>query len=393
MDKKINQILDAKYVGIQILYLMNYCAMLGYASVYLLELGFTNGQIGLSLAMSSIVSVILQPIIASFVDSHKEVSLNSIIIGSLSMVVIVSGVLYFITLPTIFILLLHAFVLVILLTLQPLINSIAFGFEKRGFVLNFGLARGMGSVAYAFTSLGLGLLLETTSATILPLCYMVVSVLLIFIVSTFALKDDGTVIEETQTQVAELSLGQFVKKYKRVMIVLGGVVLIYLDHAIINNFFIQVVSNVGGTSSNMGTAIFIAAMLELPTMTFFVKFTKKASCGTLFKISALAFTLKHIITYFATSISVIYLAQVTQVAGYALFIPASIYYINEVVESQDLTKGQAMLTGAITLSTVFASLLGGILLDTLGVSSVLLVGTIGSILGTIIICLGIENKK
>lgn len=390
MDKKTNKVLDIKYIAIQIFYLMNYCAMLGYASVYLLELGFSNGQIGISLAMSSVVSVICQPIIASFVDKHREVSLNTVIKIALTLVVIASAILYFLSLDKIVLIVLHAFVLVILLTLQPLINSIAFGFEKQGYVLNFGLARGMGSVAYAFTSLGLGILLESVSATILPLCYMVISMILFMFIHTFALKQENLVEKEV---VSQLSLLGFVKKYKRVMIVLAGVVFVYLDHAIINNFFIQIVTNVGGTSSSMGKAIFLAAMLELPTMTFFTLFLKKIKCSNLFKIAVIFFSIKHVITYLASSMFVIYIAQATQIAGYALFIPASVYYMNEVVENSDLTKGQAMLTGAITLSNVFASLIGGILLDAYGVSTVLLIGAVGSIIGTVIVCMGLVSIK
>ena len=135
----------------------------------------------------------------------------------------------------------------------------------------------------------------------------------------------------------------------------------------------------------MGNAIFLAAVLELPTMSLFAKMKDKISCKKLIMISGIAFSVKHIITYFATSVAIIYLAQVIQIAGYALFIPASVYYVSRLIDKSDMIKGQALVTGAITISGVFASLSGGILIDTLGVNSMLLIGAIVSILGTILI--------
>ena len=154
---------------------------------------------------------------------------------------------------------------------------------------------------------------------------------------------------------------------------------------LINNFFIQIMTNVGGNSKDMGNAIFLAAVLELPTMSLFLKIKNRISCRKLLMISASAFTIKHIITYFASSVAMIYSAQVIQIAGYALFIPASVYYVSRLIDKSDMVKGQALVTGAITVSGVFASLSGGILIDTLGVSSMLLIGALVSGIGTILI--------
>ena len=56
-------------------------------------------------------------------------------------------------------------------TITPLLNSMAFVFEKHGIEINFGLGRGLGSAAYALVSMGLGYLVEDVGASILPLVY------------------------------------------------------------------------------------------------------------------------------------------------------------------------------------------------------------------------------
>lgn len=57
--------LSVRYGTIQGCYWMGYAALMGYASVYLLEKGFTNTQIGLLTAVGCIVSAVLQPALAS----------------------------------------------------------------------------------------------------------------------------------------------------------------------------------------------------------------------------------------------------------------------------------------------------------------------------------------
>ena len=108
-------------------------------------------------------------------------------------------------------------------------------------------------------------------------------------------------------------------------------------------------------------------------------------------ISAIFFSVKHIVTYFAMNMFMIYVAKVMQMLAYAVFIPASVYYVSQLVEKHDMNKGQALVTGAMTLAGVFASLAGGVLLDALGVSKVLMIGAIISVLGTICMFVSVED--
>ena len=175
------------------------------------------------------------------------------------------------------------------------------------------------------------------------------------------------------------------KHAKKFILFLVGFVLVYFAHTIINNFFIQIITNIGGTSADMGNAVFVAAMLELPTMAFFTKMSEKINCGTLIKFSILMFCVKHALTYFATNMIMIYLAQVCQMFAYALFVPASVYYVNEKIAVADRVKGQSLVTTSMTLSGVFANFAGGIMLDALGVGHVLLAGVVLSIVGAVIV--------
>ena len=64
--------------------------------------------------------------------------------------------------------------------------------------------------------------------------------------------------------------------------------------------------------------------------------------------------------------------------GWGLMTAASVYYVNAIMEPEDVIKGQAYFTMAYTLGSVLASLLGGTLIDFAGVHSMLLFATITS---------------
>ena len=389
--------LNIKYMASQIFYFGYFAAMMGYASVYLLSKGFSNSTIGIILSLCSILAVFMQPALASFADNHKNIEIRKIINTIVAIAIILSVAL--LVIPTnqtlIFILIVAIFSLET--TIMPLINTLAFIFEKYGIQINFGIARGLGSVAYALTSMALGYIVEWFSPDLLPICYVVFNALLFIVVHLFVLPKNAQIVNadeesETEAEVQEnVSLLKFSSKYKKFIVFLLGFVLVYFAHTIINNFFIQIITNVGGNSSDMGNAVFLAAMLELPTMAYFTKLSQKVNCGTLIKASIVLFLAKHAITYLATNMVMIYIAQVLQMGAYALFIPASVYYVNCKVDNKDIVKGQSFVTTSMTMSGVFANIIGGILLDAVGVSEVLLIGVILSLIGAVIVLFTVEK--
>ena len=395
--KKIRS-LDLKYAGSQVFYFAACAAIMGYASVFLLDKGCTNSQIGTALALSNIIAVVLQPMLASFVDNHKNIEMRNIVAMIVLVLVALSAIIYLVPGSALFVLFIFVTIFAIMSSIMPLMNSLAFSFEKHGIEINYGLARGLGSVAYAFASLILGHVVESFSPGILPIFYVVFTALLFVVVKLFVLPKEyqNIVVEEVndnneEVNSEQLSFGKFCLKYKKFIAFLGGFVLVYFAHTIINNFFIQILTNIGGTSADMGTAVFVAAMLELPTMAYFSKLSEKINCGTLIKFSIIMFVVKHALTYFATSMFMIYMAQVCQMFAYALFVPASVYYVNKKIAVADRVKGQSLVTTSMTLSGVFANFVGGIMLDALGVGHVLLVGVILSVIGGVIVFMTAEN--
>ena len=81
-----------------------------------------------------------------------------------------------------------------------------------------------------------------------------------------------------------------------------------------------------------------------------------------------------------------YAVQLIQMLAWAVIAVASVYYINAVMEPEDAVKGQALYTMAYTLGSVLGALLGGWIIDALGVDAMLLFGTASAIVGTAVVC-------
>lgn len=388
--------LDIKYSAIQFIFFGSVCAVMGYASVYLLDQGVSNSLIGTVLAAISVIVVFTQPAIAAYADKNKHIELRKIISAVMVLAVILSVATFFVKDVVVLLLCVYVGISTCIQTVMPLMNSLAFVFEKQGIEINYGIARGIGSAAYALVSFALGYLVEDFGTSVIPLVYIFFNVLLVLAVNSFVLpkserKDVAEVEEEKATEEKQLSFIDFFKKYKKFMIFVLGVVVVYFTHTIINNFFIQILTPIGGTESDMGTAVFLAAIVELPAMGLFNSIRKKVKVSTLLKFSAIMFAVKHALTFLATDMTLIYVAQFCQIAAYAILIPASVYYVNSIVAKQDQIKGQSMVTMAMTASGIVANLAGGFLLDGIGVHNVLLMGTVISVIGAVIVMLSVER--
>lgn len=387
--------MNLKYGLTQIFFFASVCAMMGYASNYLLGMGCSNSEIGVTLALCSVIAVFLQPTLASIADRVETSKINQMIQIILAITIVFSLILYFVPLPQLALLACVVVVFSLTSALMPLINALAFVFEKYGCKINFGLARGLGSGAYALTSMIIGYVVNAINITIMPFAYILFNGLLYVVISTYRLSNGNEQIDstekETKTENNQMSMLAFMLKYKRLVVFLASFVCIYFAHTIINNFFIQVITNVGGSSSDMGNAISLAAFLEIPIMFLFNKINTKIKITTLLRVSLICFALKHLLTYLATNMLMVYAAQILQMGAFALFTPAAVYYVNQLVSKEDMVKGQSLLTASQTLSGVFASLLGGILLDSIGVHTSLLVGAILSFVGLAIGFMSVEH--
>ena len=411
-NEKAGKVLTIKFALLQGSYWMSFCAIYNFATVYLLSRSFTSKEVGVMLAAINIIAAVLQPLVANFADQTQRISLKNLVtlfvlvilsiafvLPAASNLLLATGILFFL-------------ICTLMVTIQPLINSLGMEYMGKGIHVDFGIARSMGSLSYAVTSFVLGNLIEKNGTGILPYSYIIIFALVLIFTYTYRLSKPlpnpmpnqskniasaSIGMEEVGLEMASDSEGSgfsaYFRKYRRFGFYLIGLVFLFTCFNLINIYMIKIIENVGGNKADLGTAIALAAILELPVMFFFSKLLKRFNNTTLLRISVVVLTLKAIATLFAKSIGMIYFAQAFQLLSYAIFIPASIHYVSQVMDVKDRIKGQAFTSVTMTLGGVTGSLLGGWLLGATSIYNMLLLGTLLSLVGSVIAYFSIENIK
>ncbi len=387
----------ARYAAINATYFMAFCGVHAYASVFLLSRGFSNSQIGILLACANILSVLIQPVIAGWIDRPGKLTNQKVTAVSTVVMIVLSLLLVVVREQKAVIFIIYLLIYMLQMAYQPIMIAMNFEYAQAGCPINFGLARGLGSTGFAVYSPIIGTLLENHDVNIIHIGDAIALSIGLLVILTFTMprrsnkKDaENRPVEEREDKkasegaVAHNNFFEFAGHYPRFMLFLLAIILFFIAHNAINDYMIQIITPLGGTEKHIGYATSMAAILELPTMAFFAKMAKKIDCGNLLKISVIFFTVKVALMFLATNITGVFISQFFQIGAYALFIPASAYYVNHIMEQLDQVKGQAYVNCAITLGGVFSGLLCGRILDMAGPKVMLGAGVAISIAGTLL---------
>ena len=365
-------------------YWMIYGIVSSFASVFLLGRGYLNTEIGVILAVANVVAVVIQPFAADLADRSKRVS--------------TIGISQIMTIMMMVMTVWHTAV-------QPLINSLSFKLSDSGVHINFGMARSVGSLSYSVLCAVLGVLVERLGIEVLPIsaeivmAMMAVSLLLTKVQydKTKALyKENETGLAETavSTETAsEINLLEFIRRNKIFFIANIGVIGLYFSNSVMNNYLMQIVTEVGGNSADMGRILSLMAFLEIPTLVFFDKLRKKFTCQFMLKIAAIGFTIKILMCHIAASVAMILAAQVFQLIAFGLFLPAMVHFIDEIMSEGEAVKGQSVFTMMVTITTMLSSLVGGAILDISGAKMLTLVSLLATAAGAVIIIATVDRIK
>ena len=382
----------ARYAILQSSYWSAFCLIVSFASVYLLAEGMSNSEIGILIAVASALATVLQPLIAGVAERSRRplqvwMTVAGVVIAALAATLLLpgqSGILLAIN---------YGLLIGSIQIIQPLVNSVGMAAINRGIRLNFGVARAIASLSFALLSMAAGRVVEATSHRSLPLLLIVVQAAFVVASATFVFRrtakaDEGEGEHLAVAQPEPLDRAAWI----RFSILLGGFTLAMASHNLLNGFMFQVVEYHRGTAADMGVAVMIAALTELPTMMAFSWLVKRWTPGTLMIIAGVAFAIKSTATWLAPNLTGIYLAQGLQFAAFGLVIPASVYYIDRHFPVQQRVTGQAFMTMTATGGSVIGSVFGGIVLDHYGMPTMLMLGAAFAVVGAVAMAVGADRS-
>ena len=390
--------LNLYYIGTHILFWAGYAIAWSYTAVYLQERGYNSRVVGLVTGIGAVISVLLQPMLAKMIAKNKKMS-NQGNVLMLKIATIVMAALMLFELPGIYtVAVLFTFLAAFEASIPSILNSIAMEANNTGKDINYGFARGMGSVGYAIFSLFLGYAVSFWGAESLMYLYIGISMLTVVVAGLLKRTGEKLAEEPWDERVSEVSNSQqtgkdatllsLFKKYSCLKYFLPSSVLLFMSHNMVCVFLPMIIEHAGGETSKLGVALAISALVEFPVMSYFVKLSEKVRTEELLVISAIFFTVKSGVALMASNVAVVYLAQFLQFGGFALFTPASVYFINMALEEEDRNIGQAILGAcSLGLGGTFGNVLGGMILERAGLSVMLTVSTVFCIVAIMLMLL------
>ena len=390
MKEKRN--LTFKYIVIQIGMWAMYAPLMGYTSVFLLAKGFSNTQVGIISGLGCIISAVLQAIVSGYADKEKSKSVKTLLIMfvglqiALAVVLLALGNNFVLAIGVIF-----GALIAIMQLMVPLTNSMAMEMMNQGKVINYGAARGTASMMYALLVNAMGIFAKGDNLSIVPIATILSASILLAGTVLFPFKKAVRTIE-TGTE-SKIDTKPFLIKYPKIALFVLGAICAYVGHNLINVFLFQIVTLKGGNHVNMGVCLSLAAVFEIPVMFGFAYLVAKCDSSVWVRVGGVGIMLKIILTLLVPDTVGLYVVQVCQLFGFATFVVATVYYANQAVEECDRVKGQAYMTMANTLGIVFASMLGGVLIDLCGTGGMMIVGSVITIIGCIMIFASTAKTK
>lgn len=393
-EKKLN----IYYSFLQIAYWVTSAVVFCFTTVFLQFRGYSNYEIGIVFAVGNIIGFVSQPLIAGYIDrSDRRTLLRCIRITAVLAVLLMLAV-YFLPSGSISLIGVYALLVAGNTLLNPLCISLSFYIESWGCGINFSRARALGSLSYAVCNVILGMLVQRVSENAVPTAFILFSSLLGLATLLFVPVDRAHRIaapERSMQSASEKPSGllEFARENKRFMLFLLGTATLYFTHGMIGNFMIEFIRSIGGGSEDMGNVLAFMTVVEVPVMLLFGRLTQRFRCSSLLRFAVIMFTVKELMIYLASSLPALYAAEALQAFSFALFVPASVRYVDEVIAKHNAVKGQAFVTSMMTLGSIFASYIGGLLLDTSTPGFTLLVGVIVSAVGTLIMLGAIQTTE
>lgn len=393
--KKIHGSVTLQYTFVQAMIWGTFGFLFSYANPYMTEkLGLSDTAAGLILCAATALACVLQPLLTSAADRtglnvRRILAYSGVLTAACAAATCLPGLG---VAPTA---VLFAGACVGLQVQPSFANALGMEGIRSGQKINFGLARGVGSVSFGVTARIAPLLIARIGMSGVALAGAVTAALLVPAVFLMpAGKRLGTRKEDKPTSAAE-----FFRENPKMVGFLLGAILLYIGHNVLSNCMFRVAqlktpgADDAAAAAVQGTALLIAAVAELPAMFFFTAVVKKVRCDLLLLLSCLCMTLRLLLTLLLPGAAGLYGAQVIQMVGFALFAVSTVYYVGTVVPERNVVKGQTYLGTTNTLGCLLAWALGGSLIDAVGVEKMLIVCIVASAAGLLLVLVNIQKVK
>lgn len=378
---------ERHYAAVQGTYWAANCSLRGLTAVFLSYHGLTDGQIGYTSSLIYFCTITLSLLLSAWADRHPLSPLKRTISALFLLALAAAGVLYLLPLPVLLMMVVYALDCCFHNCADSILNALMMQYVDNGIPARYGWPRGVGSITYAAMAWVLGILMERyTPDIILPVFLLMCGLSLVAILT---LSDPGP--RKLRDKGRKVSYLEMLRSNPTLVLLLCACVLSGMGQCAGSTFLIRVVERLGGTSEELGLAMFIQAGVELPAMFASGWLLKRFSARGLLTLSFCAGGLKMLMLALVPSLPLLYGVMAFSVFCFGIFGFASVLFVNSIAGEQEKVRAQSLLSLCYTggAGGILGNLLAGALIGPLGVSNLLLVsaGLCACGAGVMLLCL------
>jgi len=385
-----SRLLGRHYAALQGIYWANIASTAVYSVVLLQSRGITNTQIGVIMAFRALASIILQPFTASLADRlQQRIPLKYFGIIMILIAFSANLALYFSG---------GGFVALVIIfmvmgasenVMAPINDALAIQYINGGYPLNYSVARGIGSLSFAVSCLVLAGLVGRAGVESTIILHGILLLLLALVLITFR-NYPGPISKEYEKARPKtgqrMTYRQILAKNPAMLVFLTAAFCLMVGASSVFQYLPNFISRAGGSSSDVGIALFVLAAAQFPTSLIYRRIARRFNTSTLLLVAYFFIFIRCLLVMLAGHPELIIAVMALDLFGGGLQISSEVFFINEIVGSANVVKGQSLIRiipGGI--GVMISSLLSGYLIDQVGLNGMTMVASAFMITGVLIL--------
>jgi PPP family 3-phenylpropionic acid transporter len=353
-----------------------------YVVLFYQERGLSGAEIGILNAISPLGMAFLAPIwgyVADTRSAHRLI-LRVALLTTAAVALLLTGASSFWQ----FLLLLLVFALVGT-TASPLIDSYGVTISaQQG--LSFGQLRVWGSIGYTLVVWLIGYAMRGSVSRLFLLCYALALAATCAATIGLPARRRRASQSESRWQGAAAML-----RRPDMRIVLLVIFLLAISTNPVFVLFGIYITELGGDTTLLGATSAIAAISEFPVMFLGSRLIKRLGSRRLLVVALVMYCLRILLYSVAPSAGWVLAVQLLHGCSFGLYLIASVTLVHELVGSELAATAQGLLASAMAFGQMSGSLIGGILLDQVGIFALYRLSAGITALALVVFALGLRR--
>lgn len=370
-----------RYNLLSFLFYVAGCCIGGFVAIFLQYKGVSNTLIGMVTGLSCVAAIFMTPYFSSLMVRIPFLNVKRMILFVYLFLAIGYTIVTFSNLPSLVVMIFFTVVLAVYFSAGPFLQVMASDYMRMGIDVNFGMARGLGSIAWAVTALIFGYLVEWFNSRILCFGFLLFTGLMFILL--LSMPNIETV---SQGNKKDGSLLKVLSKYPIFCLTVTGFALFYAGATTLSTYLINIVESLGGTTAFYGIAIFIMAFSEMPVMAITPKLMKRYKSIHLIAFAGFCYTVRNVLMCIAPNLWILCIGILFQGLSFGLLTAVITYYVIFNFLPIDQVMGQTLIVIFTSgVGSMIGNMFGGILQDHFGLFGMYVFVLILTVLGGLLI--------